>query len=85
MGIQSLCSRLPLMSSQPFKDDFFTEHTDGILLAQLAIATKGVVKLIQVKNQASSAYVGKGTRRPSTSASKIYTGNGTLPLQSFQD
>jgi len=38
--IKALCQRLPTMDSQSFRDDFFSEYNDALLVSYLASVTK---------------------------------------------
>eukprot|EP00457_Paulinella_chromatophora_P010582 gb/GEZN01010690.1/.p1 GENE.gb/GEZN01010690.1/~~gb/GEZN01010690.1/.p1 ORF type:complete len:360 (+),score=30.00 gb/GEZN01010690.1/:47-1081(+) len=43
--IKTLCNRLPTMNSKSFKNDFFTEYNDAMLVAYLAAITKAQTDL----------------------------------------
>lgn len=59
-AIKGLCSRLPTMESQEFKEDFLNEYNDAMLVTYLSSITKSAGMLNDVVNKFNKANPGRG-------------------------
>merc|ERR1712048_124067 len=68
-SIESVCSRLPIMTNDKFNEDFFDEMSNGMMMAYLASMTKAAAKvssmldLYDSVNESGRGGRGRGMRK----------------------
>jgi len=61
-SIESVCSRLPIMTNDKFNQDFYDEMSDGMMMTYLASMTKAAAKVSTVLDLNDSLMESKGGR-----------------------
>merc|ERR1712038_1630556 len=61
-SIESVCSRLPIMTNDKFNKDFYNEMSNGMMMTYLASMTKAAAKVNTVLDLHDSLMDSKGGR-----------------------